>query len=112
MPNVCPESSDALRSKTTRVPSGERLGVTLSSFLPPAVPTRAPDWASRIVTGPEQVRHEGEPAPAAMRVPVGFVTKEKSLTRATFCGLLPGAIRRMAPSRRKRSAFARNQTIW
>src|SRR5947209_37422 len=79
---------------------------------PPAEPTTAPDWASRIVTGPEQVRHEGEPAPAAIRVPVGFVTKEKSLIRAISCGLLPGAIRWMSPSRRKRSAFGCNHTIW
>jgi len=56
------------------------------------VPTRAPDRASRIVTGPAQVKHAGEPAPAAIRVPVAFVTNEKSLIRAIFRGLLPGAI--------------------
>ena len=59
MPNVFPDSLDASRSKATLVPSGERLGLTLSSFFPPAVPTTAHDWASRIVTGAAQVKQEG-----------------------------------------------------
>src|ERR1700751_4181307 len=100
MPNVFPESSEASRWKTTFVPSGERLGETLSSFFPPTVPTRAPDWALRIVTGPPQLSHEDDPRPAAIRVPAAFVTNEKSEMRAIFFGLPPGAIRKMPPSLR------------
>jgi len=47
-----------------------------------------------------------------MRVPAGFVTKEKSSIRAIFLGRPPGANRRMSPSRSTRSWFDGNQAIW
>ena len=43
-----------VRVKTTFIPSGERLGSSLLSFVPPTAPTTAPDGTLRIVTGPAQ----------------------------------------------------------
>jgi hypothetical protein len=70
IPSLFPESLAGNRAKTTCVPSGERLGSVLMTFVPPAFPTTDPDGTPKTFTGHAQpVFVQLEYAPAATRSP-------------------------------------------
>jgi hypothetical protein len=94
--------------KTTCVPSGERLGSLLASFVPPTTPTTEPDGTLKICTGPEQP--EQSLVPLAARSPLASTENGTGPVLPRSSGFWPTETVKMPRSLPARSSVGPTQS--